>query len=422
VLDEAGRENALSEQEQQLLDLIRAGKVDAEIAVRLGVSNAEVKERIERLMWRRGARYRDDLRRSEAGPAPGPVASTGGSRSPKSLAAIATTVIALLAVGFACGWLLRGGGDVAPADAAASSAPTLPPTLPPPTQTPYATTIAGRQMQLLGQPFSARQPLKMAIDTRETSLVLRFAEPVVFRWTGLLDDARWAGGGSNGFVLAIEQAQRTISLFVVLEPDSQVVYGDNDSVALVTSGAPGPTMLVYARTPEGPAYYHLEMDSVGRLYVSSQQVPANLPVAFDTGQVLDTSQMLPVGSTTPNDHWILCGAGEGSPCTSLLRGDLVPLAAGSLACDQESGVLTFVSAGESGASLTMKWEQPSSPLACRDAAREVAAGEALGYGGVFTVSARARNGSPLSVLITRHGVVYVSPEMPSVGCPCRTGT
>ena len=50
--DEAGqRHQDLTEQEQRLLDLIRDGRVDAEIAVRLGISNVEAKERIEQLGW-----------------------------------------------------------------------------------------------------------------------------------------------------------------------------------------------------------------------------------------------------------------------------------------------------------------------------------------------------------------------------------
>jgi DNA-binding CsgD family transcriptional regulator len=53
---------SLSPSEEMMLEWIRDGLVDAEIAVRLGISNQDVKERIERLASRMGVRDRDALR------------------------------------------------------------------------------------------------------------------------------------------------------------------------------------------------------------------------------------------------------------------------------------------------------------------------------------------------------------------------
>ncbi|MEX0781206.1 MAG: LuxR C-terminal-related transcriptional regulator [Dehalococcoidia bacterium] len=65
---------ALSDSEQRLLDHIRAGLVDAEIAVRLGVSHGEVKAGTERLAAKLRVRGRDELRaapqREESTPEP----------------------------------------------------------------------------------------------------------------------------------------------------------------------------------------------------------------------------------------------------------------------------------------------------------------------------------------------------------------
>lgn len=52
----------LSPSERSLLDLIRGGRVDAEIAVRLGIENRQVKARIEMLMARAGVATRGELR------------------------------------------------------------------------------------------------------------------------------------------------------------------------------------------------------------------------------------------------------------------------------------------------------------------------------------------------------------------------
>lgn len=55
----------LSPSEEMILGWIRDGLVDAEIAVRLGVSNADVKERIERLVTKVGVPSRAELREPE---------------------------------------------------------------------------------------------------------------------------------------------------------------------------------------------------------------------------------------------------------------------------------------------------------------------------------------------------------------------
>ena len=56
---------SLAPSEEMMLRWIRDGLVDAEIAVRLGISNQEVKERISRLASRMGVRDRDGLRASQ---------------------------------------------------------------------------------------------------------------------------------------------------------------------------------------------------------------------------------------------------------------------------------------------------------------------------------------------------------------------
>jgi DNA-binding CsgD family transcriptional regulator len=54
-------ENSLSPTEQQIIDHLREGKFDAEIAVRLGMTVGQAKARIETLMARLGVWTREEL-------------------------------------------------------------------------------------------------------------------------------------------------------------------------------------------------------------------------------------------------------------------------------------------------------------------------------------------------------------------------
>lgn len=70
----------LTPSDELILDWLRSGLVDAEIAVRLGISNAEVKDRVERLVSRMGVRHREDLRWNRQ---PTRTAAKPGEDSPK---------------------------------------------------------------------------------------------------------------------------------------------------------------------------------------------------------------------------------------------------------------------------------------------------------------------------------------------------
>jgi hypothetical protein len=204
--------------------------------------------------------------------------------------------------------------------------------------------------------------------------------------------------------------------------DTEMFVGDDDSVALVSRAGAGPGVVMWARASEGPAYCHRDRDDTGSRFGAEEAISSNLPVAYDTGELLGLGDALPLGDTGLEDHGILCEPAAGPACRSLLRGDFTPLAAGSLTCDEEKGTMTFVSEGESGATLVFELARSPSVLQCREAIRSVASGEPLGYAGLYVVSATGRDGSPVSVLTTRDGVVYVSWAVPKFGCPCRMGS
>ncbi len=111
---------SLAPSDEMMLRWIRDGLVDAEIAVRLGISNQEVKERIARLASRLGVRDRDGLRLPPVPIAPEPVADEEEStqyadersrwRLLRSPVALPLVVIGVLGIGF----VVWAGGDSEP--------------------------------------------------------------------------------------------------------------------------------------------------------------------------------------------------------------------------------------------------------------------------------------------------------------------
>ncbi len=142
----------LTQSERSLLDLVRDGRVDAEIAVRLGIENRLVKARLATLMARAGVATRAELREwvePEDEPLPAveaPVEITPKPASRRRLpaSAFASIAVAVGGAAMALGWLALGDNDVAPdsarptAEVGANAALTVAGS-PPPGPTPIVT-------------------------------------------------------------------------------------------------------------------------------------------------------------------------------------------------------------------------------------------------------------------------------------------
>ncbi|MGE3075790.1 MAG: helix-turn-helix transcriptional regulator [Dehalococcoidia bacterium] len=416
---------SLSPSEEQLLTLIREGRVDAEIAVRMGISNAEVKDRTLRLANKLGAADKNALREMKIRTPLGE--STDGPQGDihASLLRWRMAVIVMATIAVVLGTLLireRASHEttqVSPATGP-SVAPLALATLTP-TPLPSPSIIAGREMYDAGQLFVQRLgPNLISPSNRESLSVVNLGGPAVVRYADGPVHWRFQGDGPQALSLSGNVGGSNVLLNIVAQAGTQFLYGDDDSVGVFSRDDSSPTVVLWVQVPEGPAYYHAEVSSDGHLYIAAESLAANLPLAYDTGELLMLSNVLPLGDTVQGDHWILCG--EGPFCSSLLRGDFIPLARGTLKCDQDEGTLTFISEGESGATMVLVDVRTPNALRCRDAVRGVVGGEPLGYPGMYSVSALARDGSLASVLITRNGVVYISFDAAKVGCPCREGT
>ncbi len=411
--------NLLTSSEEQLLALIREGRVDAEIAVRLGISNAEVKARTVRLAGKLRVADRSELRDGPAPPKAQPQATdsiltgTAVAWRWKLASAVLAGLVVVLAVMAVTSRLDGTGAPMAQSSGTVGT--TLPTITLTPTPTVAPITVSGRKMYDAGQLFVQRSNLiTTRPSNREALITVLLGQAAVIRYRE--GPVRWTISGSGPQMLDFsgQVGPNTVRLFLVAQEGTRFLFGDDDSVGVYSTDGIGPSLIIWAQAPDGPAYYHAELASDGNLHIAAEAVEASAPIAFDTGELLDLSSATKVGDTRLADHWILCDPQRGSSCSSLVRGDFTPSQAGILTCTEES--LVFAA---QGFSLSFEWS--SALPTCGAPMRRVPLGEALGYGGVYMVSASAADGSPLSVVVTRAGEVYVGEVTPKFGCPCRRG-
>jgi hypothetical protein len=280
-------------------------------------------------------------------------------------------------------------------------------------------------MDYIGQPFSSfGNRLATVAETRESLLVVSMSHPAVLRFEDFEYPARYVGGGIASVGVSLSLGGKDVLLVLLAGEGTQFLQLDFDRVGIVSSEDDTPVVAMYAKAPEGEVYFHLEIDLAGNLHISTEPTPASAPVTFDTGELLDTSEMTAIGSVGLGNHWTYCSPNAwpeyaGHACFALIRaGDLVPLQPGNTTCvggDHKEvrftgsfGVLQM--RGENGTTF------PCGPPG------GVAPSQPLGYPGLWSAVAFAPNGSRLSVAVTHDGTVYVGEVTPKYGCPCRTGT
>jgi DNA-binding CsgD family transcriptional regulator len=173
----ASADIGLTDSEQRLLDHIRAGLVDAEIAVRLGITNAEVKSRTERLATKLRVSGRDGLKHGlESAEAVDFAAPSSLESTPRRLQLFAGLggLGILVAVGSLVA-IWAGQADEDPPAAAArdpSSDSVAPTATPRPLRGP--TAVDGRMMYDLGPLFVHENGVEPVaeVDTREASVAI----------------------------------------------------------------------------------------------------------------------------------------------------------------------------------------------------------------------------------------------------------
>lgn len=260
--DRSGREPA----DAELIQLVRQGKVDAEIAVRLGIPIEQARERVEHLMRRHHATTRDQLRDLLKKPNREPRHTLRWNRS------VAVLVFGALAVGLFGGWWLR--GQSGEPDAATSETDAGPTSAPSPTAEPTPEPIAsvlldGQPMTPLGRVFDVAPS---ASHTDGDTLVLEFDAPVVILAPQRPATWRIAESRPDGALFSLDNGKRQLVIIARGAEGTGFAYGRNDSFSVFSRTAPGPTLRLTARSVLGQTFYTLKLDG-GWLYVSEEPVP-----------------------------------------------------------------------------------------------------------------------------------------------------
>jgi DNA-binding CsgD family transcriptional regulator len=420
----------LTPPEEQLLALIREGRVDAEIAVRLGITNRDVKERIERLAAKLGVRDRAELR-DEAGEAePGPLWLDERVRPLPSQPRwpLAVAGLAGLLIGAGAMWLAMRG----PADSGTgppSSEEVFPSVtvrlggpLPNPTATARSTTIAGRTMLDAGQLFLINEHVGgvTSEDTREDLIVITLDDAGVFRFDG--GAMKWTlfGSSRKSLGLAGDLNGETVTLTFSAVGETWFLFGGDDSVGVYASDGSEPRVAAWVSAPDSLSRrYHVEVGFDGHLYISARPLSLDLPVAFDTGETFDVSGLTyPYVATIASggDHLTFCERDRLVACQAFVANmDRAP-ATGRVSCSPD-GVLEL-----EGEAFTLRFEDPEGPGCVAMPSRSVVVGQNFSFSAGVVITAVAPDGSPLSVVVSHNGTLFIGRFAPTYGCPCRTGT
>jgi hypothetical protein len=405
--------------DELLLRLLRENQHDAEIAVKLGISTGQLRERKRDLRNRLGEERWQELLGQKAGRRP---------MSPRLKlflmgGAVAAGVLAML-LGIAN--IVAGDPEEEPL---VTSRPTLAPTtvsLAPPTPV----DVEGRPFLDLG-PFviaadadgglvgtASNRLALVAMELRRDSFITS-SEHV--NWN--LVNARRSEAYLRGTV-----AERQLDLLVLVErPNGRLrtlTAGVGPLLAVEPeSGYPRPPILMIAAT-QGGAPVEVRLTPEGRLLLGAV-IPANKVVDSYTGGELDVSGAQPFGRipvTVAAQVKNTCDPGRPGVAAAAVgcdlrwqrsnRGFTVPFD-GTFSC---SGARTLLYDGGGVRLQFTLVDQPTNQLSCE--ASSVSAGTAIVPDGIWEVHAQDAEGTRLAIAVALDGTVYVGVVKAGAGCPC----
>jgi hypothetical protein len=250
----------------ELLDLIEQGKVDAEIAVRLGIPIEQARDRVQQLIRNHHAASRDELRDLLGKPA----------REPRQTARWNLVLLALtfcaLPAGLVAGWWLRGQSEgTEPATVSFDAGPPAgsSPTAAATPATNETVLIDGRQMTPVGRLFDTA-PARSSIEGH--TLVLEFDLPIVSQPPQRPAFWRIAEKRPDGALFSLDNGKRQLVIIARGADGTGFAYGLNESFSIFSRTESGPTVMLTARSVLGQTYYTLIADA-GWLYVSEEPAP-----------------------------------------------------------------------------------------------------------------------------------------------------
>jgi DNA-binding CsgD family transcriptional regulator len=424
---------ALTDAEQRLLDAIRAGMPDAEIAVRLGISNAEVKARTERLAAKLGVEGRSAL--LEAGPPRAqevrPADKESPSRPGHLTRAEPILLIAIIVLCAAAGvwWLTRDAND-SPAGRVSTEIPMAAPTAGSPV--PRLTVINGREMYDLGSLFKSETGTPVAeSESREAASVvtlqpgaqLEMVSPlitwVVFGAGPNVIQARGTLRSGETWQLAIWGDQTTI--FAARLPGGPERPA---SIPIYTSAADGhPRVLVMAFAPDGEvpdgvsARYPLMVDNRGHLLLSPKTLLPGVIIDGLSGEAIDAPLSSFRQPFFAKDYFR--NSCNPAGCNAVVAAEpLLAPARGHYSCDPATRRMFLAGFG-----FVLHFESvkglEETPRPCPEQAdRDVEADDPIGPGGLYSVTASQPDGQPLSVAVTEGGTLVWGTFAGAGDCPC----
>lgn len=409
-----------SESDQRLLELLSEGKVDAEIAIRLGISTEDAKRRIDNLMKATGASTRADLLRLQQAPARPPWSARRARLLAGGLAAVGLVIV----VG---GWWRS--QDSPHRAAPTTNEPTT--TLPPSSVPPPSPNSSGSIMMPLGQfitasPASAT-PLSQ-IESRDTMVVATVVDGAMIAPPA--GDPTWsvASRTSEG---ATFTTRNGFQLFIYLRVEGGGRLSPLGSGVLVQDLKDGQpiTVLMWASLSEGGKEWttRIELGNDGAIWVDPEPVSPSTPVVFSTGELLKVDQ-----TTWKSRIFTDASLRVSTRCADVDRPCVIDVAdevifrnrhlipapmAGTLFCRQDG---TFQLESDFSWIFALTDAEGDRSGGCFEVpTRQVVAGEPMFDWKYFSVSVTGKDGTPASIISGQDGTIWVGPIFPTVGCPCR---
>jgi hypothetical protein len=409
--------------EARVLELVREGKNNAEIAVRLGLSVNTVRFHVSNLLSKAGVTSREELgkwrptasRRWTVFWLPGTGVLKAVALSAATAAAVGAAIVFSVSIGSDQDRASPDGeDDVTPGPSEDSAQPTL-------------VDVSGRLMYDLGPVFFVENESAPVVDVelREAAAVVRLKTAGVIRLSTLATE--WRVGGSG---YAILQALGTIHADSRGYLNIQAADGTTLDAVLAGPGpvpdairvrsdraGEGPTVIVTVQAFDddfgGGRMYSVDVSSSGHLLVSPDTLPSQLIVDRATGQVVQipAAHFRDAGFAGPGNHLTLCDANRcwASVGLELLESPLSgehrcgPRGEFQVHGDQFSLSLLHLQAGEP---CTLR-----SPVVVRK-------GDVLGPVGTYVISATAPDGASMSVGVTGEGALVVGEFAGTGQCPC----
>lgn len=423
------REDSSRPSDALLQSLIREGLHDAEIAVRLGITTGELRERKAELHRRTGT--------IEAVPAPRRRLRGRRLWFALAAAAVAAVVAVLLVIAnIAAPGAEDAGTDVAATEAARARQTQVAAT--PTRSAPGVVVVEGVAMDDLG-PFLAvtgqtpGEPIGEIVN-RAALIGVRLAGEVFVLDSPVTD---WTLVGLSEFALGLRgrAGERNLRLGVSLEFSVRGYPGSlrrtSQATGAIAALAPAPgadsiSLLIEVEDEAGLTYPSV-LTPEGRLLVAREPLPLSSVVDYFTGAEVDTSKARSFGRLPRSvGGWAftIChdSAAPGGACIVSWRksgrGYSVPVA-GTLSCPG-GRELRFASAD---ATLTFRLAasvQGTVEFACEPEGLD--AGRAILPDGDWFISAMSSSGEPLSVTVAGDGTLYVGAVQGVMGCPCRRGS